>query len=206
MKKSAFLLLIGVSLMFQLEGHVELTNPEGGETYHPGNAVTVTWIEVVRHNPLNWDLLFSGDGGSSWDTIKANIPVETLSYQWTVPETSTVKARIKIVQDNVNDDYEWSSNNFTIVSATGIGAPLNLVQMNIYPNPLIDYSSIEFENSMHINYSLNIYNTQGRIVRSIPNITSGKVKVEKKNLMAGFYIIRLRNENEILATGKLAIE
>ena len=206
MKKSTFLLLIGVSLMFQLEGHVELTNPEGGETYHPGNVVTVTWIEVVRHNPLNWDLLFSGDGGSSWDTIKANIPVETLSYQWTVPETSTVKARIKIVQDNVNDDYEWSSNNFTIVSATGIRAPLNLIQMNIYPNPLIDYSSIEFENSMHINYTLDIYNTQGRIVRSIPNITSGKVKVEKKNLMAGLYIIRLLNENEILATGKLAIE
>jgi hypothetical protein len=206
MKKTAFLLFIGVSVMFQLEGHVELTNPEGGETYHPGNAVTVTWIEVVRHNPLNWDLLFSGDGGSSWDTIKANIPVETLSYQWTVPETSTVNARIKIVQDNVNDDYEWSSNNFTIVSATGIGAPLNLVQMNIYPNPLIDYSSIEFENSMHSNYTLDIYNTQGRIVRSIPNITSGKVKVEKKSLMAGLYIIRLRNENEILATGKLAIE
>jgi hypothetical protein len=206
MKKGAYLLLIGVSVMFQLEGHVELTNPEGGETYHPGNAVTVTWVEVVRHNPLNWDLLFSGDGGSSWDTIKGNIPVETLSYQWTVPETSTVKARIKIVQDNVNDDYEWSSNNFTIVSATGIGAPLNLIQMNIYPNPLIDYSSIEFENSMHINYTLNIYNTQGRIVRSIPNITSGKVKVEKKSLMAGLYIIRLRNENEILATGKLAIE
>jgi len=206
MKKGAFLLFIGVSVMFQLEGHVELTNPEGGESYHPGNVVTVTWIEVVRHNPLNWDLLFSGDGGSSWDTIKANIPVETLSYQWTVPETSTVKARIKIVQDNVNDDYEWSSNNFTIVSATGIGAPLNLIQMNIYPNPLIDYTSIEFENSMHINYTLDIYNTQGRIVRSIPNITSGKVKVEKKNLMAGLYIIRLRNENEILATGKLAIE
>ncbi|MCK5694331.1 MAG: hypothetical protein KAI08_15815, partial [Bacteroidales bacterium] len=77
MKKSAFLLLIGVSLMFQLKGHVELTNPEGGETYHPGNEVTVIWIEVVRHNPLNWDLLFSGDGGSSWDTIKANISVET---------------------------------------------------------------------------------------------------------------------------------
>lgn len=206
MKKSAFLLLIGVSLMFQLKGHVELTNPEGGETYHPGNEVTVTWIEVVRHNPLNWDLLFSGDGGSSWDTIKANISVETFSYQWTVPETSTVKGRIKIVQDNVNDDYEWSSNNFTIVSATGIRAPLNLIQMNIYPNPLIDYTSIEFENPMHINYTLSIYNTQGIIVRSIPNITSGKVTVERKNLMAGLYIVRLRNENEILATGRLAIE
>ena len=164
--------------MFQLEGHVDLTSPEGGETYHPGDEVTVTWVEVQRHNPLNWDLLFSGDGGSSWDTIMANIPVETLSYQWTVPETSTVKARIKIVQDNVNDDYEWSSNNFTIVSATGIGAPLNLVQMIIYPNPLIDYTSIEFENSMHINYTLDIYNTQGRIVRSIPNITSGKLAIE----------------------------
>jgi len=206
MKKSVFLLLVGVSVMFQLKGHVDLINPMGGETYHPGDEVNVEWVETQSHTTLNWDLLFSMDGGLSWYTVKADIPLESRSYQWTVPATTTVQGQIKIVQDNVNDDYDGASQNFTIIAATGIGDHLNLIQINMYPNPLIDYTTIEFENSMHINHTLTIYNTQGRIVRSIHNITSGKVIVERKNLTAGLYFIRLRDENEILAIGKLAIE
>jgi hypothetical protein len=57
----------------------------------------------------------------------------------------------------------------------------------MYPNPLIDYTSIEFENSIH-------------------NITSGTVRVERKNLPSGLYFIRLRDEKEIRAFGKLAVE
>ena len=206
MKKSVFLLLIGASIMFQLKGHVDLINPEGGETYRPGDGVNVSWNEVIRHNTLNWDLLFSIDGGSTWDTLKADIPVETMSYQWTVPATPTVQGKIKIVQDNVNEDYNGISPDFTITYVTGISDPLNSIQINMYPNPLIDFTTIEFENSMHINHTLTIYNTQGRIVRSIHNITSGKVKIERKNLTAGLYFIRLHDENEVRAMGKLAIE
>ena len=199
-------MLIGIFVMYQLEGHVELINPEGGESYHPGDSVDVSWVEVQRHMPLNWDLLFSEDGGSTWDTLQANIPNETLSYRWAVPPTQTVKGKIKIVQDNVNADYEWSSNNFTILSPTGIIDPPNSIQFKMYPNPLIDYSSIEFENPMHINYILTIHNIQGKIVRSIHNITSGKVQVERKDLTAGLYFVRLRDENDFLTVGKLIVK
>ena len=123
-----------------------------------------------------------------------------------MPEITTVRGQIKIVQDNVTDDYDGTSQNFTIVPATGIGDSRNLIQINMYPNPLIDYTSIAFDNSMHLKHSLTIYNTQGRIVRSINNITSGIVKVERENLTAGLYFIQLRDENEIRAVGKLAIE
>jgi hypothetical protein len=109
MKKSAFLLLLGVSVMFQLRGHVDMINPMGGETYHPGDEVKVEWEETQSHNTLNWDLLFSMDGGLSWDTVKADITLESHSYQWTVPETTTVQGQIRIVQDNVNDDYKGTS-------------------------------------------------------------------------------------------------
>jgi len=206
MKKRVFVLLIAASFMFQLDGHVDLATPEGGETFHPGEVVYVSWVEVQAHNTLNWDLLFSMDGGSSWDTVKSDIPVEALSYDWTVPATTTANGKIKIIQDNENANYEGTSPNFNIIEATGIHDPLKLVQISVYPNPLVDYSFIEFENSRHRSHTLSIYNTQGKIVRSIPDIRSGTVKVERKNLTSGLYFIRLRDEKDVRAMGKLVVE
>lgn len=192
--------------MSQLLAHVDLVSPAGGETYHPGEEVTVEWVETQTHNLLNWDLLFSMDGGLNWDTVKADIALESRSYIWTVPEITTVQAQIRIIQDNVNEDYNGSSQNFTIVTATGIDDPLHSMQIDFYPNPLRNYTSIEFENPMQINYTLSIFDSQGRVVRSIYNINSGKVRIERENLVSGLYFIRLRDENEIRAMGKLAVE
>lgn len=206
MKKSAVLLILGVSMMFPVLAHVDLENPKGGERYYSGDSVTVSWVEVQAHNTLNWDVLFSSDGGLNWETVKTDIAYEERSYKWRVPAILTVTAQIKIVQDNEGDDYEGISPNFTILLPTGIRDPLNLVQMNIYPNPLLDFTSIEFENPLHLNHTLSIYNTEGKMVRSIDNITSEKVKIERGNLTAGLYFIRLRDENELRAKGKLLVE
>ncbi len=192
--------------MSQLLAHVDLVNPAGGETYHPGEEVTVEWAETQAHNLLNWDLLFSMDGGLNWDTVEADIALESRTYLWTVPEITTVQAQIRIVQDNVNKDYNGTSQNFTIVTATGIDDPIELFQITMYPNPLRDYTSIEFENPMQLNYSLSIFDSQGKVVRSIYNISSGKVRIERENLVSGLYFIRLRDENEIRAMGKLVVE
>ncbi len=59
---------------------------------------------------------------------------------------------------------------------------------------------------MHKNHTLSLYDTQGRMVISIPNITSGKVQVEREAITAGLYFIRLRDENEIRALGKLVVK
>ena len=190
----------------QAEGHVELTFPEGGEIFHPGDAVNVTWVEVVRHDPLNWDLFFSKDGGGTWDTLKLDIPTETLSYRWNVPVIQTEKGRIKIVQDNVDANYEWISNNFTISSATGIPDPPHTLQMKIYPNPLIDYAIIEFDNSGQGSYTLALFNIQGEIVRSVTRITNGTIRIDRRNLAAGLYFILLKEEEEIRAIGKFTVK
>lgn len=205
MKKGILLLLLGTLMLVRLEGHAELTYPEGGETFQSGAVVEVTWQEVIQHDPLNWDLFFSSDGGETWDTIQIDIPYETLSYQWNVPGIQTDMGRIKIVQDNVADDYESISNDFTITSVTGIGDPHLPVQIKVSPNPLINYTIIEFDNPLHISHTLSLYNMQGREIRSIPNITAGNVQVERKHLAAGLYLILLRDENEIRAAGKLEV-
>ena len=70
----------------------------------------------------------------------------------------------------------------------------------------LDYTIVEFENSLHVSHTLSIYNTQGKMLRSFHNITSGFVNVERKNLAAGLYFISLRDEKEVRAMSKLAIE
>lgn len=62
--------MIVVVANLQLAAHVELNTPEGGETYYSGDMVTIIWTETVSHKTLDWDLLFSNDGGQTWISLK----------------------------------------------------------------------------------------------------------------------------------------
>ncbi|MDX2432403.1 MAG: T9SS type A sorting domain-containing protein [Bacteroides sp.] len=207
MKRGTIIFLIVAVANLQLAAHVELNTPEGGETYHSGDMVTITWTETVSHKTLDWDLLFSNDGGQTWISLKADIPKEVLSYQWLVPDVSTMKGKIKVIQDNEKQDYESTSQNFTVVSTTGIRDPEKVPEIEVYPNPFTEYATINFENPDQYNHTLTIYNARGGMVRSITHITSGKIVVQRGNLMPGHYFIQLRREKQkTLSSGKLVIQ
>jgi hypothetical protein len=108
-------LLLGYS--YTLSAHVTLDSPVGGETFTIGQTVTITWHITIPHNTLNWDLLFSPDGGATWEYIYQDLPVGNSSYQWTVPSTLTSQGRVSVIQDNSAQDYQDESNNFTIQAA-----------------------------------------------------------------------------------------
>jgi len=179
MKKRRFLLLIGEMAMFQLNAHVTLINPKGGQAYHPGDTMSIQWREVVSHNTLNWDLFFSSDGGITWDTLETDIPLEKLNYPWIVPSIATLKGKIKVVQDNIDYNYEGISKDFTV---------------------------FEFENPGHESHTLSFYDIQGRPVREIKNITSDRVEIRRENWISGFYFYTLLDGKKIRARGKLEVQ
>jgi len=90
--------------------------------------------------------------------------------------------------------------------AFGINKSNNIGNINVYPNPFSAYTFIEFENYKKEKHTLTIYNSMGQLVRQIDNINVGKVKIEKKNLTSGLYFFQLRNDVEIVGTGKIIIE
>lgn len=102
--------------------HVVLDSPVGGESYDPDEMVVITWHIQVDHPQENWDLYFSTDAGATWQELAADLPITQLSYSWTVPNVETSQARIKVVMDNVADDYESESEDFSI----GVFLPLIL--------------------------------------------------------------------------------
>jgi hypothetical protein len=206
MKKITLLLLFVLTVIIQSRAHVQLLNPLGGETLNPGNALSIQWREVQTHEPLNWDILFSSDGGLTWDTVKSNIPINTTTYSWLIPETETLKGQIKIVQDNVDVDYEDISENFVISSVTGIYTPIESNKINIYPNPLIDFLTIEYDNPGHESFTLTLYNTRGQLVRTITDISTNNIQIERKNLSIGLYFFQLNTRSEIYSVGNFIIQ
>ena len=95
--------------------HVYLDYPQGGETFQANTIITIEWHIAIPHEQLNWDLFFSADGGNTWQPIQLDLPVSQLTYSWVVPSISTSQARISIIQDNVDMDYQDESMDFTIV-------------------------------------------------------------------------------------------
>ena len=191
---------------FQVEAHVSLLNPIGGEVFSPGDMVTLEWQEVVSHNTLDWDLYFSIDGGLTWDIIKMDIPLGTLSYQWVVPKVQTTEGQIRVVQDNVGGDYDDKSGYFTISSVTGADPQFEINKINLFPNPLTSFSTLTFENSNNNTYTLEMYDIQGQLVRTIADITTDEITIQRNNLPGGLYFLQLHSDQELSAIGRLIVE
>lgn len=125
-----------------LLAHVELDNPLGGETFTVGQTVTIQWHIAIPHNTLNWDVLFSSDGGATWAFIQMDLPVGSLSYSWVVPNNITSQARVSVIQDNSGQDYQDESMNFTIqpppmLPFIVLGATDTVIESNIIQHDAI---------------------------------------------------------------------
>lgn len=77
---------------------LELTSPNGGENLQAGGFYTIRWhVENTPQPPHSFRLLYSSDGGASYDnTIASDISPEDTSYEWTVPTEQSESCRIKI--------------------------------------------------------------------------------------------------------------
>jgi V8-like Glu-specific endopeptidase len=78
-------------------------------------------------------------------------------------------------------------------------------RVSIYPNPFSDFSTVKFKNESNINHTLNLYNAIGQLVRTISDITSDEIKIERGTLCNGMYFIQLISEDGI-SIGKIVIE
>ncbi len=122
------LVALFISQCYFVKAHVALDYPIGGETFIVNEPLTIQWHVVVPHNTLNWDLFYSADGGVTWDTIQLDIPTSQLSYDWVVPDQPTAQGRVRVIQDNADQNYLDLSMNFSILPNTSpptLDAPAN---------------------------------------------------------------------------------
>lgn len=137
MKKLVFALF--VMFLSNIFAHVGLRSPLGSEQFTVGESVNISWQIIQIHPQNNWDLYFSSDGGNTWEDLAADLPTTQLEYSWTVPNNITTTARIRVVQDNTEQNYEAESDDFSISVTTDIEDISELAQgykiFQNYPNP-----------------------------------------------------------------------
>lgn len=205
-RRSSVIFILLLLIISPLKAHVDLQNPSGGEIFIPGQIVNIEWEEVLRHNSLNWDILFSKDGGVSWDTVKSNIPISTMNYAWELPYIVTQTGRIKVIQDNVEEDYEDVSEDFTISSVTGIDQQIEAERVKIYPNPISNLSYLEFDNPENYFHTLTLYNSRGQLVRIFKEIKTNRFQLDLKELSSGIYFYQLNSDKKLHSSGSLIVQ
>jgi hypothetical protein len=78
-----------------------------------------------------------------------------------------------------------------------------LHQLSIYPNPFSSSTTIHLADLKDAR--VNLYDSYGKQLRSIINITGNEIQVKRDNLPNGIYFITLIQEGKIIATEKLVI-
>ncbi len=76
----------------------------------------------------------------------------------------------------------------------------------LYPNPTNKTAHLEFENATNENCIFTLYDINGRLMRTVNNITADRIEIEKQNLTNGLYFFQVKSETQLKVTGKLSIE
>ena len=82
----------------------------------------------------------------------------------------------------------------------------NLTPIFAYPNPFSDYTNIKFDNSMHDNCTMLLYNSKGQIVYQAINNKEENFRIYKKELNKGLYFFQIKNDYSLIGNGKLIIK
>lgn len=161
--------------------HIKLLDPQGGESFVPGEVIIISWEEEQTHMAIDFDLYFSSDGGETWEEI-ASLNVDRLEYTWTVPDIETEQGKIRVIQDNEDMDYIDISPNFRISKTEIVTAiedsrdPAPFEILSNYPNPFQSLTTIEFTLPQYSHVSLEVYNLQGAKVATLTDevLSAGK--------------------------------
>jgi hypothetical protein len=104
-------------------------------------------------------------------------------------------------QHGETEDY-----NVTITSASSIISQNADNNLNIYPNPINNSITLNFENEMHNEIvAINIYSIDGSLVKNLPSFqTNGLTTIDLSYLESGQYFLKI-NSNSSVITKKISV-
>ncbi len=89
---------------------------------------------------------------------------------------------------------------------TGISEYDNAVTWSLYPNPITNKGTLNFQNLSSGIYQLKVFNYLGECVSTLNNISSNEITIEKGNFKSGLYLFKLYSNKSVLVNGKFIIE
>ena len=89
----------------------------------------------------------------------------------------------------------------------GTGNNINaLKSISIYPNPFTDFTRLTFENSRKSIYSINVYNIEGKLVKTVANLKARSTVLFRGNLPSGMYWVEVVGDDGIIGRKKVIVQ
>lgn len=141
------------------------------------------------------------------DAMWTTIPVLNPGHSFMECDV-TVKLRVQKPYAKYQTDSIPENNNFPLygfrIDKTNLGCNAYTGDVLVYPNPFIEETVIQFENSDYHNAGVKLYDVQGRLVREYMG-TFDRVIISGAGLFSGMYIWTLEVEGEKPRTGKIIL-
>ena len=94
-----------------------------------------------------------------------------------------------------NDQYLFQIDDILLKDCSGPPVDINenttSASINVFPNPFIDQTSIEFRSDHSTRYQLEIFDISGKLVLQKEPKTNSKFILNKGKLNAGLYILKV---------------
>lgn len=165
---------------------INVLDPNGGEVITAGSSYYILWNS---QNVIDVKLEYSTDNGINWINIIDSLP-STGIYNWTVPNTFTSQARVKILDLTDPGIFDVSDGPFTIQSSKVItvvspnggeeleGGSTYEIQWN---STDVEYVKIQYSINNGASWNIVIDSTQssGAYIWDVPNILTiqGRIKI-----------------------------
>jgi PKD repeat protein len=108
-----------------ISDQVILTHPVGGEQFVPSTTEIIRWDAPEGTGTFN--LEYSTDDGSTWQTMASSVNSNLRYYNWNVPNTVTGEAKVRVTRGNTST----TPGQFSI-----IGVPSNIRFISACPDTL----------------------------------------------------------------------
>jgi len=168
--------IINADLLVKVSNN--LIYPSSSDTLYRNEACLLEWQSSAAGG-IVYDSLYYSIGGGAWiflvnDTTGAN------SYFWTVPDTATDSARIKIVSSNANSNKAtFLSPYFRIEDLSSVSNETIIDKKKNDPEIKMFFTSIREANETIKENGFEVYSIAGARVKSISK--SGKYMLVKKS-------------------------
>ncbi len=175
-------------------GEIEVSY-DGIEWENIGNTTFFSWNEYDYFSNLG----FNGNSGGWVNTY----------YYWNYPPTDTLQIKFIFRSDDIQTNKEgWMLDNIYFTFDLGIGIDEH-DQNNVFtafPNPFNHETLIQFANPENKNYKLKLFDSGGRLIKTITSIRSNQVRVDRNSLTKGVYIFQLTSDSGKTIKGQLVVE
>lgn len=154
--------------VFTIAYPITVVTNNGGTTWQGNTVQNITWTAAGLINGT-LTLQYSIDNGTSWNTISSG-EINDGTYSWTVPNTPSTQALIR-VRDNVNTcQVDNSDAVFTISEPAPILTSPNGGEVwTVNSNRSITWNSNSFYSTVNLEYSINNGSTWTPIASGLNN-------------------------------------